>query len=150
MVEKGAKSRRTKVIKPKKQKKEARKEESSDADTDSSMEDNVCGDCEEDVRDGQDGVACDLCKVWFHIVCAGISKHEYRFMQNNKRFKWFCGECDGKFGNLAAANRELKDKINKMEGNQDTMNDRLNIFQKEMKQMREAISILGSKVEETN
>lgn len=149
MVGKGAKSK-IKGGKPRKQEKEVRKEEASDADTDSSMEDNVCGDCEEDVIDGQDGVSCDLCKVWFHIVCVRITKQEYRFMQNSQRFKWFCRACDGKFGNLAEVNRELNDRINNMEGNQDNMSDRLNIFQKEMEQMREAISKLGNKVEETS
>lgn len=45
----------------------------------------VCGTCDDD---GERMIACDVCEVWMHTRCVGISD-----AQGTPR-RWTCGECD--------------------------------------------------------
>ena len=122
-----------------KEDKHSRREDSSDSVSASDNEECLCGKCGKRVLNNQDAIACDLCKIWHHIGCVGIAKDEYKFLRKTKRIKWFCITCDRMFGNMAAANRELKDKIDRMEGNQNSLENRLGGLQTEFKKMNEAL-----------
>jgi hypothetical protein len=58
-----------------------------------------CGICDQVCKDepstvGEESIACDLCKSWFHYGCANISGTE--IFLRNKRSKWFCVKCNQK------------------------------------------------------
>ena len=58
----------------------------------------TCLQCSELVEEGQNGVCCDKCCIWFHIECVGMNKKQYKHMieDSNKgkpMFYWYCHHC---------------------------------------------------------
>ncbi len=57
-----------------------------------------CGTCKAEVKDGDLGVACDGCKVWFHKDCVDIGDDLYKVLENFESKKgtglhWYCATC---------------------------------------------------------
>ena len=50
-----------------------------------------CPVCEEDVQDGQDGIYCDMCHIWFHQTCLHLNDEFVELI--NSELKWFCSRC---------------------------------------------------------
>ena len=50
----------------------------------------VCG---EPVKDGEDGVECEICHYWFHRCCQAMSKANYKALQTHDMVTWWCAEC---------------------------------------------------------
>ena len=51
----------------------------------------ACLSCTNIVHD--EGMQCDLCNEWAHIVCVGISKAAYKLAGRLKGFQWLCPKC---------------------------------------------------------
>ena len=49
-----------------------------------------CGNCGQDVRDDDAGVACDFCNVWFHCKCIGMTNSHYEQLCRNSNISWIC------------------------------------------------------------
>ena len=49
-----------------------------------------CFGCNKHVYDGQDGVQCDQCNIWFHRKCVGFTKQQFRYLRNDP---WYCKKC---------------------------------------------------------
>ena len=50
-----------------------------------------CGSCKEEATGKI--VACDLCRLWFHIKCQDIANEEFSALKKFKKLKWFCDRC---------------------------------------------------------
>jgi len=69
----------------------------------------VCKKCAAEVKTNHNGVACELCGLWYHAKCVGITNETYKFFkscsvsdaatdsnpENNGGVMWFCYECKG-------------------------------------------------------
>ena len=70
-----------------------------------------CGFCGKSVAKSAKALACDLCRLWYHLSCAGLTDCDYDFMKSRKRlgFRWFCGACnssaDGAMGSDRTVNQ---------------------------------------------
>ena len=70
-----------------------------------------CGACGRKVAKSAKALACDFCRLWYHISCAGLTDSDYDFMKSRKGlgFRWFCGKCissaDGAMGSDHTANQ---------------------------------------------
>lgn len=54
-----------------------------------------CPVCVKNVLNCEDGIKCDdLCSRWFHRVCIGMSKADYKRFADDSNFKWSCGRVD--------------------------------------------------------
>ena len=75
-----------------------------------------CGTCGRRVAKSAKALACDFCRVWYHISCAGLTDADYDFMKCRKGFgfRWYCGGCifnaDSSRGSEHAANK-VDDKL---------------------------------------
>ena len=56
-----------------------------------------CGACGKKVAKSAKALACDFCRLWYHVSCARLTDSDYDFMKSRKElgFRWFCGECIG-------------------------------------------------------
>lgn len=70
-----------------------------------------CGQCKS--RVGEDGIQCEICNVWSHPKCVGISKEGYEFLSSNTQIHWFYASCNVGVGNLINEVNRLKDSIGK-------------------------------------
>ena len=54
-----------------------------------------CGACGKKVAKSAKALACDFCRLWYHMSCAGLTDSDYDFMKSRKElgFCWFCGKC---------------------------------------------------------
>ena len=71
-----------------------------------------CGSCGKTVANSAKALACDSCRLWYHMSCAGLTDSDYDFMKSRKGlgFRWFCGKCisssaDGAVGSDRTANQ---------------------------------------------
>ena len=60
-----------------------------------SYEDEICNLCNKNVKDGEDGMLCELsCKKWFHRECLNMSKDEYNeHNEADTTTSWECNVC---------------------------------------------------------
>ena len=69
-----------------------------------------CGECTKKVAKSAKALACDYCKLWYHMSCAGLTDSDYDFMKHRRGlgFRWFCKKCvgsaDGAVGSDRTAN----------------------------------------------
>ena len=79
-------------------------------------------------------LACDFCRLWYHMSCAGLTDADYDFMKSQKGlgFCWFCGNCinsadramggdrtanqvDEKLANIVASVEEINQRLGDLE-----------------------------------
>lgn len=55
-----------------------------------------CGSCSGFVKTSEKAVTCDLCGLWHHSRCQGISEPTYKAIQDdkNRQLRWFCKPCN--------------------------------------------------------
>ena len=68
----------------------------------------TCSVCVKVVLDGDQGIACDSCHDWYHLVCQGIPEILYEHMGDIPGMRWFCRNCDGRVAELEAGYKELE------------------------------------------
>lgn len=51
-----------------------------------------CGVCSAPVKSNQRGVQCDVCGLWLHARCIGVSIDDYRELQRSND-PWCCNRC---------------------------------------------------------
>ena len=53
------------------------------------------GACGKKVAKSAKALACDFCRLWYHMSCTGLTDSDYDFMKSRKGlgFRWFCGNC---------------------------------------------------------
>ena len=93
----------------------------------------ICRKCTSEVRANQNGVACDMCSVWFHAKCVGISGEAYKYlkasfcstdqssdsqMPTNGGVLWFCQDC------IAPASKLIKN-ISTIQQRQDELDNEM-------------------------
>ena len=70
-----------------------------------------CGSCGKKVAKSTKALACDFCRLWYRMFCAGLTDSDSDFMKSRKGlgFCWFCGMCissaDGAVGSDCTANQ---------------------------------------------
>ena len=89
-----------------------------------------CGGCGKKVAKSARALACDFCRLWYHMSCAGLADSDYDFMKSRKGlgFRWFCGKCassaDGTMGSDRIAN-QVDDKLSNIVAAVEGINRRL-------------------------
>ena len=51
-----------------------------------------CGVCSKSVKSTQKGILCDICSLWFHASCIGMSNAEYNRLSHSTE-DWCCSSC---------------------------------------------------------
>ena len=75
-----------------------------------------CGTCKKPVGDQDDGVYCEICELWFHCRCQGISDGLYiALSQFKSELHWFCNSCNTGAGKLLKTISKMHTKVEKLE-----------------------------------
>ena len=81
--------------------------------------------CKKKVTKSSKALACDFCRLWFHMPCAGLTDADYDFMKSRRGlgFRWYCIDCVGNADNIAGSdhttnqvNEKLTDIVAAVEG----------------------------------
>ena len=102
-----------------------------------------CSECKKVVANVEKGVQCELCDLWFHSKCEGVSDETYKIM-NQDKVHFYCGRCDKTVGQLLKKVMELKAR-------QDMMEEKMKSFQEEVKNdVKDFVSTIMEEVKTKN
>ena len=104
-----------------------------------------CGVCKGVVKEGQNGIECDVCEVWLHADCEGMKKRDYDYFAGKSSALYVCKRCKGevkgakgKIEKLTNENDELRrenEKIMKMMGDiVEEMREMKGVIKRELKE----------------
>ena len=56
----------------------------------------LCIRCKSDVKASDKGIECEICGLWYHAQCEGMSNEQYQLMldEDCKNLHWFCKDCE--------------------------------------------------------
>ena len=60
----------------------------------------LCGHCKKLVKNDSPVMECEICNLWYHIKCQGITKAEYEYIKGGSKKKslsklyWYCLTCN--------------------------------------------------------
>ena len=89
-----------------------------------------CGACGRKVAKSAKALACDLCRLWYHMSCDGLTDSDYDFMKSRKGlgFRWFYGKwissADSAVGSDRTAN-QVDEKLSSIVAAVEGINQRL-------------------------
>ena len=75
----------------------------------------TCPDCTHKVRDGEEGIQCEICMYWHHSKCQKMSHEEYKVISANKQIHWYCRGCNKGMVNIVQTLASVQERQNKME-----------------------------------
>ena len=108
-----------------------------------------CGKCSLAVSGRDKGVLCEICEVWFHAKCQGISDEAYKILQKEQSLHWYCKGCEkGMAKILETVTRiqkrqdQLEDEMLKMVTSMNEMKARLNEVTKDSSEIKEELKKL--------
>ena len=56
--------------------------------------------CKKEVRENENGIACDKCQDWFHLKCADFKSNSANKFLQNKGLRWYCINCQKRVDEL--------------------------------------------------
>src|SRR5208282_4555928 len=78
--------------------------------------DEKCGHCLKVVSDQDSGVMCDVCNIWFHSRCQGVTEVMYKALtQHAKELFWFCKDCRQGAEKLLPTITKIHTKVTRLE-----------------------------------
>ena len=87
----------------------------------------TCIRCSKAVLDEDEGVACDVCGLWFHAECVKVTKGLYKELKKQREgigsVKWFC-MCCSKTGP-----KSIVDSLNEMKGRQGLLEEKVAVLE---------------------
>ena len=75
-----------------------------------------CGRCSGAVTVKDKGVQCEICEVWFHCKCQGISDETYKVMKKEQSLHWYCAGCEKGFAKILESVTKIQKKTRKAGG----------------------------------
>ena len=88
----------------------------------------LCGHCKKLVKNDSPAMECEICNLWYHIKCQGITKAENEYIKGGSKKKslsklhWYCLTCDRiainfmkTMANLITKYQILEDKVDNLE-----------------------------------
>ena len=84
-----------------------RKTSKSSKDKDNS---DKCGKCGKHVTENENAIQCEICDIWVHCRCQGISEEAYAILKDMNNLHWYCDGCDVTIGNIMKQLAKLEAK----------------------------------------
>ena len=113
-----------------------------------------CGRCSGQVTAKDKGVQCEVCEVWFHCKCQGISDDTYKVMKKELSLHWYCAGCEKGMAKIMESvikiqkrQEKLEDEIQKMVQNMIEMKSRVEDFGKDINDLKEEIKSTNTAIE---
>jgi hypothetical protein len=93
-----------------------------------------CNHCNKKVKEKEKALQCEICEMWYHIECRGVSVAMYKLLiGEGKNIHWFCDNCNGAVAKIykvvcTVQNRQdvIEDKVDKISGSLNDMKENIN------------------------
>ena len=114
-----------------------------------------CGECKKEVKSQDQGVACDLCGVWFHDKCGNISQELYQCLMSDSKDKkgtglhWFCVDCNRVAKKILTSLGGLQERQDELEGELVKVRKEINTMSKVLEGNQKIIEELRKTVDKT-
>jgi hypothetical protein len=88
----------------------------------------VCIRCKSDVKSSDKGVECEICGLWYHVQCEGMSIEQYQLMlkEECKNLHWFCNDCESVTLSTGKMIHSLKNRQDAVEAELLKLNKKIN------------------------
>lgn len=77
-------------------------------------DDNACYKCKVQFKRGDNAIACDSCKKWFHCGCGKCSINLFNVIKKEKDVLWFCYSCKSGVLNACEEVKKLREENKKI------------------------------------
>ncbi|KAK7071775.1 hypothetical protein SK128_025540, partial [Halocaridina rubra] len=99
--------------------------------------DENCGNCETVVKCDDKAMQCEVCQIWFHIVCEGMPEEVYDYIMSvGDQITWYCTHCKGgcvqlykRMDKIEEQNNALAEIIGQEQENDRAMDARMGIVE---------------------
>ena len=117
----------------------------------------LCSECNEEVKNADKAVDCDLCKKWVHLKCGKISVSMYGELRKLASgsivngIKFLCTKCDKAYAAIKCDLVKMIEKQNKMETSQAELSEEVIKIKTELEELKKKVENAKQvKVETTN
>lgn len=114
----------------------------------------VCGRCNALVVGKDKAVQCEVCEVWFHAKCHGISDDAYKVLQKEQSVHWYCRGCEKGMVKMMEAiakmrkkQEKLEEDVQKMAKEMGEMTNKMNGFVQEANELKDDLKKLRTTVD---
>ena len=100
-----------------------------------------CGQCEKTINKNDDALQCDLCNLWFHIICEKVNQQLYNVLAANPPDAafWYCQRCKKavlpmykKIAALQLQQEDMDKRLSDLEGRSINKDEAKEIFLEEI------------------
>lgn len=108
----------------------------------------LCIDCQKEVKEGSKALCCEICDKWYHIECQNMPDAIYAFMTENEegeQLLWNCKYCKRGCVQLHSRIRKFEGRQNVLEEQQNVLANEVTVIKEEMQEERKS-SELSSRV----
>lgn len=111
----------------------------------------ICVVCKQPCLEENISCSSNSCNNTFHLTCVAMTKIYHEFFIVKKKQSWKCPLCETKsLEDLKSANNEFMSKLNKMQSDVDTFNNRVDICEMKLTSYNSQMKILVDTVSKTN
>lgn len=115
---------------------------------------NNCPDCKKVVGDSDHGLQCEVCELWFHIGCQGITEESYESLKLIATAHWYCSRCDKGVAKILKSlavvqgkQEKLEKELNEVKKDKNVLRDKIIEVEDEVKKVRELLKETDVKLE---
>lgn len=100
---------------------------------------NSCGICNENVKDDERAMECEMCEVRFHIVCEKMPGVVYDYIVSvDQQFSWYCTSCQKGCVKLHKSVKELRKQTGIISNKQTVLEEKVNVLAEVVVENQEA------------
>ena len=74
-----------------------------------------CGECRNVMSEMDTGIMCEVCNMWHHAKCKGVSDEAYAVLQGKEAMHWYCKRCNKGMAKLLQTMSALQERQEKMQ-----------------------------------
>lgn len=110
----------------------------------------VCPGCKLRVHASAKALECNLCEIWHHITCEGVSEAVYSFLVQNEEsaLHWYCSKCNNVVGKVVKQMSMISKRQNEMEKRLDDFEketeEGLSEVREDLVKLKEYVTVNGS------
>ena len=102
-----------------------------------------CGDCGNVVSEIDTGIMYEVCDMWHHAKCEGISEEAYAVLQGNEALHWHCKGCNKGMSRLLQTMSAPQERQERMERSLNVVTKEVyNIKKKDLVEIRDEIEVV--------
>lgn len=84
-----------------------------------------CGSCSNTVGDKEKAIHCEICELWYHSKCEGVTDDTYRILQKDQGVHWYCRACDKGVAKILTTLSTVSKKQDLLEDKMNSINIKL-------------------------